>query len=130
MHWKGYKYPIQLDNKEVDNILKRYDFSKIENKWFSSDKNTIIENLGKDYYIKICGLVHYSRLPNDCYTFEVKIKNILDLLNTGVISRLEETTNRYIEAEIFILNLNFFQKLFFLRKYNKFVKNIINNYKY
>ena len=35
----------------------------------------------------------------------------------------EKTTERYIEAEEFIMNLKWYQRIFMLRKWNKFMQS-------
>lgn len=41
---------------------------------------------------------------------------------------IEELTERYIEAEKFIMNLNWFERLFCSRKITKFLKSRIDKY--
>ena len=130
MHCRVYKHPHPLDTKQVDNILIRYDFIKQDNTWKSKDNNIEIFENNNFYYIKIDSWNHKSMLPYYPIEFEAKIKNIIDLLNSDVITRLEKTTERYIEAEKFIVNLNFFQKLFILRKYSDFIKIVLTKYKF
>lgn len=132
MHYRSYKYPRPIDDKIVDNILNKYDFIKTLNSWYIKNDNRkiVIFKQNNIYYIKIDSWNHKSQLPNDEFTFDAKIKNIIDILKSDVITRLEKTTERYIEAEKFIVNLNFFQKLFILRKHSDFIKMILSKYKF
>ena len=125
-----YIQPSPLNSEEIDDILLRYNFIKTDNSWYLNNKNIEIYQQDNRCYIKIDNWNHQSKLPNDKYRFEAKIKNILDILNTDIISRLDKTTERYIEAENFILNMKFFQKIFILRKHSDFIKNILTKYKF
>jgi hypothetical protein len=84
-------------------------------------------------------------LCNENPSEEVTIKEGVDIdwvvefdrfLNNGkcieiepLISKLEELTERYIQAEQFIINLKWYERLFCSRKINKFLKNHLNKFK-
>lgn len=48
-----------------------------------------------------------------------------DMVN-DLMNKLEQATDRYIEAESFIMSLNWFERLFCSRKINKFLKSRVN----
>lgn len=46
------------------------------------------------------------------------------------LDQIEKLTNRYIEAEKFIMELNFFERLFCSRKISKFLKSRTEKYNF
>ena len=46
------------------------------------------------------------------------------------IGKIESLTERYIEAEQFIMNLNWFERMFCSRKIRKFLKSRLTKYSY
>jgi hypothetical protein len=46
------------------------------------------------------------------------------------LERMENLTERYIEAEEFIMNLNWFQRLFCSKKIKNFLKSRVDKYNF
>jgi hypothetical protein len=46
------------------------------------------------------------------------------------LDRMEKLTERYIEAEEFIMNLNWFQRLFCSKKIKNFLKSRVDKYNF
>ncbi len=46
------------------------------------------------------------------------------------INKMEQLTERYIDAEKFIMELNWFERLFCYRKVTKFLKSRIDKYNF
>ena len=55
-----------------------------------------------------------------------KTKHILE----SSLGKTEQLTERYIEAEQFIMNLNWFERLFCSRKITKFLKSRTEKYNF